>query len=72
MAAAYAFHLCENHPFIDGNKRAALATALVFLEINGISILDPKHQLTEVVLKMAAGKLTKQALSNFLRKLPLE
>src|SRR5512143_1409321 len=38
MAAAYAFHIAQNHPFIDGNKRAALASALVFLELNGVSI----------------------------------
>ncbi len=36
MAAAYAFHICGNHPFIDGNKRTALASALVFLRLNGI------------------------------------
>jgi len=35
MAAAYAYHLCQNHPFIDGNKRVALASSLVFLDING-------------------------------------
>jgi death-on-curing protein len=35
MAAAYAFHICQNHPFIDGNKRVALAISLVFLDIKG-------------------------------------
>ncbi|MDR2708519.1 MAG: type II toxin-antitoxin system death-on-curing family toxin, partial [Elusimicrobiota bacterium] len=35
MAAGYAFHICQNRPFIDGNKRAALASSLVFLDING-------------------------------------
>ncbi len=40
MAAAYAFHIAQNHPFIDGNKRAALASALVFLEMNGSGISD--------------------------------
>ncbi|MDR2048002.1 MAG: Fic family protein [Treponema sp.] len=34
MAAAYAFHICQNHPFVDGNKRVALASSLVFLDIN--------------------------------------
>src|SRR5215467_11155232 len=34
MAAAYAFHICQNHPFFDGNKRVALASSLVFLDIN--------------------------------------
>ncbi len=41
MAAAYAFHLCQNHPFVDGNKRVALASALVFLDLNGILLSDP-------------------------------
>ena len=36
MAAAYAFHLCQNHPFFDGNKRVAIASALVFLRMNDI------------------------------------
>ena len=38
MAAAYLFHLCKNHPFVDGNKRVALATALIFLDMNGFEI----------------------------------
>jgi death on curing protein len=37
QAAAYAFHLCPNHPFMDGNKRTALASVLVFLSLNGYS-----------------------------------
>src|SRR5512137_1051424 len=42
QAAAYAFHLCQNHPFVDGNKRVALASALVFLDLNGVEVQDPK------------------------------
>src|SRR5438105_60286 len=38
MAAAYLFHITQNHPFVDGNKRTGLASALVFLELNNISI----------------------------------
>ena len=41
MAAAYGFHLCRNHPFIEGNKRTGLASALVFLELNVIYVQDP-------------------------------
>ena len=40
MAAAYAFHIGKNHPFVDGNKRTALVSALVFPELNGISISE--------------------------------
>ena len=44
-AAAYIFHLTQNHPFIDGNKRVGLASGLVFLELNGISIEDKSDEL---------------------------
>ena len=70
MAAAYAYHLCQNHPFVDGNKRAALACALVFLELNGLSLRDPKGVLKGAMLRMASGKLSKAALANLLRRLP--
>ncbi len=69
MAAAYAFHICQNHPFYDGNKRTALASALVFLEMNGISIDDPQSELLEVILNMAKGKLNKQQFAQVLRRL---
>lgn len=70
MAAAYAYHLCQNHPFVDGNKRTALACALVFMELNGVSIQDPKGQLKTAMLKIAAGEMGKNEFANFLRKLP--
>ncbi len=63
MAAAYAYHLCKNHPFVDGNKRTALACALVFLEINGITITDEAGKLYETVMSIASGELDKVSLS---------
>jgi len=69
MASAYAYHVCQNHSFIDGNKRAALASALVFLELNGISIKDPKGKLLNAMLKMAKGELNKPAFAEILRVL---
>lgn len=66
MAATYAFHICLNHPFVDGNKRTALACALVFLEMNSISIDDPKGQLLDAMLKMADSKLVKQEFAQLL------
>lgn len=69
MAAAYAFHICQNHPFFDGNKRAALASALVFLEINGISLDDPKSKLLEAMLNMAQGMLSKNEFAQILKEL---
>jgi death-on-curing protein len=70
MAAAYAFHLCQNHPFLDGNKRTALASALVFLELNGISLLDPRGRLKDAMFRMASGKMNKEEFAQLLRKLP--
>jgi death-on-curing protein len=69
QAAAYAFHICQNHPFIDGNKRTALATALVFLSLNGIELDDPKEDLYELMMKVAKGKATKPELATKFRAL---
>ena len=69
MAAAYAFHICQNHPFIDGNKRTALASALVFLEVNGSSISDSEGRLYEATMDLASGKLKKEEFANILRNL---
>lgn len=71
MAAAYAFHLCKNHPFLDGNKRAALDAALIFLESNGVSILANKA-LVGVMLSVAEGKMNKKELAQVFRNLPKE
>ena len=70
MAAAYAYHLCQNHPFIDGNKRTALAAALVFLELNGIGILDPRGRLKDAMIRIASGKMSKADFAKLLKKLP--
>ena len=59
MAAAYLFHIVSNHPFIDGNKRTGLLSALVFLDINGIAIereSETLHDMTMAVAESRAGK----------------
>ena len=68
MAAAYLFHLARNHPFIDGNKRVALASALVFLELNGLSIDAPDEDLVHLVVRVAAGEESKSAAAVFLER----
>ncbi len=68
MAAAYAFHIGKNHPFIDGNKRTALVSALVFLELNGISISDSQGKLYDAMLDLSTGKLNKSEFASILRK----
>jgi death-on-curing protein len=68
MAAAYLFHIAQNHPFVDGNKRTALAAALVFLLLNEVEIDSSEDDLTELVLGVAEGKITKSEVAVFLKK----
>ena len=69
QAAAYAFHICQNHPFIDGNKRTALASALVFLSLNDIELDDPKEDLYDLMMKVAKGKASKSEIATKFRAL---
>ena len=71
VAAAYLFYLCQNHPFVDGNKRTALATCLVFLSENG---LLPDEDLDadaweELTLGVASSQLDREQATKALRKL---
>src|SRR6266705_722536 len=68
MAAAYLFHLVQNHSFIDGNKRAGTAVALVFLEMNDVDVNAPEHGLEILVLDVAQGNAGKKEIADFLRK----
>jgi death-on-curing protein len=68
MAAAYLFHLSRNHPFIDGNKRTALASCLSFLTYNSIEIKADFPDLEELTLKAAQGKIEKEQIAEFFRK----
>lgn len=69
MAAAYAFHIAENQPFVDGNKRTALASALVFLDWHNIEINDPEEMLYTAMISIAQKTLTKDGLAELLKKL---
>jgi death-on-curing protein len=69
IAAAYAYHISENQPFLDGNKRTALAAALIFLELNDISIEDPKGRLYEAMVKVSTRRMGKKALAALLEEL---
>lgn len=68
MAAAYLFHLSCNHPFVDGNKRAAVVAALAFLEENGVTVTIPPKHLERVVRLVATGEMTKGGLTDWLRE----
>ena len=62
MAAAYLFHICQNHPFIDGNKRASANAAVTFLLMNDWEPMFEEEELVEVVLALASNGLSKQRL----------
>jgi death-on-curing protein len=68
LAAAYAFGIAANHPFVDGNKRTALVTAFTFLEINGIEISATQEDTYLTFWLLAQGKLTEKALTAWLSK----
>ena len=63
LAAAYGCALAKNHPFIDGNKRVALATIGVFLDINGYDLTADQADAAMTILKLAAGEMTEYELA---------
>jgi death-on-curing protein len=69
MAAAYAFHIAEGQPFVDGNKRTALNAALVFLDLNGWSVTDPDMRLYDGMIGFATGDFDKARFAVLLRTL---
>ena len=63
MAAAYLFHVCQNHPFIDGNKRAGANAAITFLLMNDWEPTFDEAELIDVVLGVASSGMAKPALT---------
>lgn len=68
MAGAYLYHLCKNHPFMDGNKRVALAVTLYFLTRNGKPLDVENETLQDHVLAVASGEMTKEEVTAYLRE----
>jgi death on curing protein len=69
MAAAHLFSIVKNHPFLDGNKRAGLASALTFLDLNGIAIDHSSDVLYDATMAVAESRLDKEGLAAILREL---
>jgi death-on-curing protein len=67
LAAAYAFGIARNHPFVDGNKRAAFGSMIVFLGLNGIDLDVPPEDATAIILEVAAGGIDEDGLARWLR-----
>ena len=66
LAAAYAFGIARNHPFVDGNKRTALVAAETFLGLNGVDLTATDLECVEVFLSLAAGETTEEALADWI------
>lgn len=67
MAAAYLFHIVQNHPFLDGNKRTGAASAIVFLALNDIEIDNDEQGLVDLTLSVATGQAGKAKIAEFFR-----
>ncbi len=67
LAAAYAFGIARNHPFIDGNKRAAFAAMMVFLRFNGIAFAPQPAEATVIIRDLAAGSVSEESLARWIR-----
>lgn len=68
MAAAYLFHLVQNHAFVDGNKRVGTIAAIVFLSLNGFDLDAHPDELERVVLSVARGEMVRDEVAHFLRQ----
>lgn len=67
LAAAYAYGIARNHPFVDGNKRTALVVARLFLLLNGVNLVATQEEKYLTFLKLAAGELSEGELTNWVR-----
>lgn len=67
-AAAYGFHVCKNHPFVDGNKRVAFVLMDIFLQKNGWEITANEEEAYSMMMSLASGKLSKAQLSKWLKE----
>lgn len=67
LAAAYAFGIARNHPFIDGNKRVALLALVTFLGLNGVDFLVPEEEAAAMILSLAAGEVDEDGLTRWIR-----
>jgi death-on-curing protein len=69
VAAAYLFFLCSNHPFVDGNKRAALGSCIIFLRLNGVEPQPDSQAWEDLTLDVAASKIDREQTTKRLRAL---
>lgn len=68
LAAAYFFHIIKNHPFVDGNKRTGLMTALEFIDRNGFECNASDEKLYKLSLDTAVSQINKEKIAVFFKK----
>jgi death-on-curing protein len=68
MAAAYLYHIAQNRPFHDGNKRTGAMSALIFLHVNGVKALPDPEEMEAVTFDVAAGETSKAELTEWFRR----
>src|SRR5690349_16556738 len=67
LAAVYAHGICQNHPFVDGNKRVALVVMYAFLGLNGLRLAAPEAEASFQIEGVAAGKVTREELEAWIK-----
>jgi death-on-curing protein len=67
LAAAFAFGIARNHPFVDGNKRTSLLALYTFLGVNGIDFIVPEAEAAAMILALAAGEVNEEGLTRWIR-----
>jgi death-on-curing protein len=67
LAAAYAFGIARNHPFVDGNKRTSLLALYTFLGVNGVDFAVAEADAAAMILSLAAGEVSEESLTRWVR-----
>src|SRR6202163_433287 len=67
LAAAYAFGIARNPPFVDGNKRTSLLAPYTFLGVNGVDFIVPEAEAAAIILSLAAGEVSEEGLTRWIR-----
>lgn len=67
LAAAYAYGIARNHPFVDGNKRTSLLALYTFLGVNDIDFIVPEAEAAAIILALAAGEVSEASLTRWIR-----
>jgi death-on-curing protein len=65
LAAAYAFGISSNHPFVDGNKRTSLVVSFAFLDTSGVAVTASQEDAYETILRLAAGEIGEQQIAQW-------